>query len=347
MPPKPRLLALASTYVALFIASGCQEPPAPERPLTASPSERAQEACVSRSHRDVPYAGDARTRLDVHLPLVPRDQPVPWVLWVHGGGWAGGNKQSVELFALRQTCRGFAVATIDYRLSFEARFPAPLADLRAALRHLRAHADDYDLDPDKVVVWGASAGGHLAALLALTEGEKAFDRPDDRHRKVSTAVRGVIDWWGPSSFSEFDADFGLRCPQHKCHTCEGSAESRLLGCEVRRCAPRARRASPLTYVKPHAPPFLLQHGRDDCTVPAAQSQRLAEALRAAGNDVQLEIIPGARHGDGAWLRPDVMAAVDGFLDRRLGRAPLSQTPLPVPQAWRAPRVPAQPKTLLR
>lgn len=317
-----RILRFVTFTLVLGPLFACEQPPTQRHAAPPATAPFAS-ACLGETHLEVAYAADKRTRLDVFLPKAPRQRPVPWVLWVHGGGWAGGSKTSVETFALRQTCRGYAVVAVDYRLSFEARHPAALADLRAALRFVRANASDYQLDPDSVVLWGASAGGHLASLLALTQDQKHLDRRDDPHRKIPLSVRGVIAWWAPSSFSRFDEDFGETCPTRTCHTCEGSSESRYLGCGVKTCPERARRASPVTWVHAKAPPFLLQHGSDDCTVPAAQSQRFAEALAAAGAPVQLEILPGGRHGDGTWLGSQVRASVDGFLDRHLQTSAIS------------------------
>ncbi|MDX2021296.1 MAG: alpha/beta hydrolase [Deltaproteobacteria bacterium] len=283
---------------------------------------RAIDACVGQKIANVAYARGKHNQLDLYLPQTPREQPMPWVMWIHGGGWSGGSRESVALFALRQACRGYAVATVDYRLSREAVFPAQVADVRAALRFLKAKADDFNLSPSNVVLWGSSAGGHLAALVGLTHDQRRlpnFDRSDDPFVKVSTAVRGVIDWWGPSSFVPFDADFGSTCPQRKCHTCAQSPESKLIGCEVRKCGARARAASPITYVTSSAPPFLIQHGDSDCTVPWPQSQRLAEALLKVNVPVELTLVPRGRHGDAAWVRPEVKAAVDDFIDNAVPR----------------------------
>lgn len=320
--------ALGLAAIFLFVA--CKDPPPP--PARAEPSFEAAlaatKACLGPTFMNVPYAKDKRTKLDVFLPKAPRQLPVPWVMWIHGGGWAGGTRESVATFALRQTCRGYAVVSVDYRLSFEARYPAALSDLRAALRFVQANATTYELDGNNVILWGASAGAHLASLMALTAEQKHLDRPDDPHRKRPMGMRGVIAWWTPASFAEFDADFDETCPQHTCHTCLGSPESRFLGCEVKSCLERARRASPVTWVHAKAPPFLLQHGSHDCTVPVAQSHRFAEALRKAGASVELQIVPGGRHGDGSWLGSAVRAAVDGFIDRTVHAAAVSDMPVP-------------------
>ncbi len=335
---RTRSLSLLIPLLAVLAGSGCKQRSSPAPAASEPEDETPSSGCIAASFKDVAYAKDKRTRLDVYLPDKPREQPMPWVVWVHGGGWAGGSRNSVETFAIRQTCRGYAVVAVDYRLSFEARFPAALSDLRAALRYVRAHATEFNLDPENVIVWGASAGGHLASMLALTSQEKSFDRKDDRHRQVPITVRGVIGWWTPTSFPEFDEDFGLKCLQRTCHTCEGSAESRFLGCEVKKCTQRARRASPISWVNKHAPPFLLSHGSQDCTVPEAQSTRLADALKAVGANVQLQIVPNGRHGDGTWLKPEVMASVDQFIDHHLQARALSGLPAEAPAAPRVPFV---------
>jgi acetyl esterase/lipase len=260
--------------------------------------------------------------LDLYLP-VP-DQARPVVLFLHGGGWGLGTRREVgppfdgwrPSFFERLAQAGFAVASADYRLTGEAAFPAQLHDVKAAVRWLRRNAGEYGLAGDRIVAWGASAGGHLAALLGLTgavpglegtvgeerlpgpprPGVAAADRP-----VVSSAVAAVVDWYGPADLLSMDAQSDGSGPMR--HDSPESPESRLIGGRLSELPGLARIASPVSHVRPGAPPFLIMHGTADHAVPLAQSQSLADALEAAGSPAETAWIGGSDH---MWLgAPDV------------------------------------------
>jgi acetyl esterase/lipase len=208
---------------------------------------------------------------------------------------------------------GIAVASIDYRLSGEAVWPAQLHDAKAAVRWLRARADELGIDPDRIAAWGESAGGHLAELLGLTiddaelEGDVGITGP-------SSAVSAVVAWYAPSDVAAVATDLGADPAD------PSTRESQLLGAPPRTVPELAAQASPVTHVSSDAPPFLLLHGLDDRFVPCVQSDRLYALLEAAGVDVELELYEGADH---MWLgSPDAAAkALDHTIDglrRRLG-----------------------------
>jgi acetyl esterase/lipase len=246
--------------------------------------------------------------LDLHRPDGPTP---PVVVFLHGGGWRVGSRGafgpayadwSPTPFA-RLAAAGVAVASLDYRLSGEARFPAQLDDVTAGLAWLRAHAGCVGVDASRVVLWGESAGGHLAALLGLADPQ----------------VRGVVDWYGPADLTALVADAAAGGISAVDVGAADSREALLLGAPAASDPERARRAGPVAHVHPGAPPFLLRHGTADRFVPSRQSERLAEALREAGVDVRLDLVEGADH---MWLgRPDVAeAAFDdavAFVLRRL------------------------------
>jgi acetyl esterase/lipase len=185
--------------------------------------------------------------------------------------------------------RGIAVASINYRLSSEAKFPAALDDARLAVRFLRANASEYRLDPARVLVFGQSAGGNLASMLGLTlVGDEA--------------LVGVVDWFGPADFASLDADAKAQgCPAD--HGAADSPESAYLGKPVGDAPELANAASPLQHIHAAAPPFLLQKGAQDCLIPVAQSQKFQAALREAGVEAALDILPGAGHGDMGLSKP--------------------------------------------
>ena len=247
--------------------------------------------------------------LDLHLPPGHRpgtDPAVPLVVFVHGGGWMRGHRRMVTPgFAAwqpgpltRLAARGFAVASVDYRLSGEARFPAPLEDVAAAMDWLAEHQDEYGFDAGRTVLWGESAGAHLAALLALR----------GTHR-----VRGVVDWYGPADLLGF-ADLGPETALSD--DPRDTREARLLGGPPQDLPELAREASPVHHVHPDAPPFLIAHGTADRAVPYAQSADLAAALTKAGVQVRFDTVEGAGHmWQGLTDLEPVFEAVADFAQR--------------------------------
>ena len=253
----------------------------------------------------VPYAalpGARPLELDLYLPA---ERPAPVVVFVHGGGWRLGSRHSAgpaysgtsPFEAV--TRAGVAVASVDHRLSGEARWPAPLHDVKAAVRWLRARAGELGVDPQRVYAWGESAGGHLAALLGLT-GDRPELEGDVGVTGPSSAVGAVAAWYAPSDLPALAADLGTD------PMAADSREAQLLGAPVPTVPDLAAEASPVTHVSPGAPPFLLLHGTADPVVPYEQSETLAEALRAVGADVQLDPVPGAGHGFDGHPNPDAL-----------------------------------------
>ncbi|RKS09274.1 acetyl esterase/lipase [Nocardiopsis sp. Huas11] len=254
--------------------------------------------------------------LDLHRPSAA-DRPVPVVLWLHGGGWFTGDRTLAPDLAHHVRATGFAYASIEYRLSGQALFPAQLHDVRAAIRFLRARAGQYGLDPGAVGAWGASAGGHLAALVGLT-GHLA-DLPGEEETGGDPSVRAVAESYGPVDLAAVAAE-AARAGRDPA----SSPEARLLGGPPSERAELARYANPLTWVSPAAPPFQISHGTGDDLVSHTQSERLHEALAAVGVPSDLYLLDGYRHG---FLNPagrlDVRTAAlmdDGRLAAE-GRAP--------------------------
>lgn len=260
-----------------------------------------------RAIRDLEYArvGSRALQLDLYLPE-KAEGPLPLVIWIHGGAWRAGSRSNCPAVPL--VPRGYAVASISYRFSQEAVFPAQIHDCKAAVRWLRAHARDYSVDPNRFGVWGASAGGHLAALLGTSGGVQELEG-DIGTPGVSSRVQAVCDWFGPTDF--------LRIGEHPSridHYAADSPESQLLGGPVLENREKAARASPITYVSRDDPPFLIMHGDQDPLVPYQQSELLHEALKKAGVDSTLQIVKGAGHG---FRMPEVLPAVQAFFDRHL------------------------------
>ena len=281
--------------------------------VAASSLEQPLPMSLTSVYRDLPYVRDGgpRQRLDLYVPTppVPRvwEQPLttvtrrlPLIVWIHGGAWIIGQKE--DTVPLEWLAQGYAVASIGYRLSGEAIFPAQLRDVKAAIRWLRAHADRYALDSSRIVVWGESAGGHLAALLGTTGDVSSLDVGD--HLDRSSRVNGVIDFYGNVDLVA-DASANPSVGNVK------SPHSQLLGGPVLERRDLARQANPLAYVSQDDPPFLVVHGDADRNVPHAQSVLLVDALRAAGVPVTFYSVVGGGHGD--FADPRVRQLVTDFL----------------------------------
>jgi acetyl esterase/lipase len=223
--------------------------------------------------------------LDLYRP--DGETPKPLILFIHGGGWVGGNTRhsgALENFPLalaQLASEGFVVASVEYRLSSEAPFPAALQDVRTALRYLKDNSGKYRIDPHKVAVWGGSAGGQLAALAAASCGDQTLDAAPAI--AGSECVQGAVVWYGVFDFEPVVA------------ARPDAPVSRYLACDEL-CAPATvRRASPMSYVSSGDPPFLLIHGEQDRTVDVGQSRSFESALRKAGVEVRSLYIPGVDH----------------------------------------------------
>ncbi len=235
-------------------------------------------------------------QLDVWVPSA--ETPPPLVVWIHGGAWMGGDRRYLpetlrpnQLFdALLEA--GLAVATIDYRHALEAPFPAQLHDAKAAVRYLRAHADVLGIDTARVGVAGESAGGHLAALLALTASRSDLEGHSGV-RGTSSAVDVAVDWYGVADLSTMPR---MTPPPHIVEKLPPEFATPPEDFLLRGTDDATRAdASPITHVTPQAPPFLLVHGTTDWLVPYSQSEQLHAALTAAGVDSRLEPVEGAEH----------------------------------------------------
>jgi len=279
-------------------------PPPPFLP----PSPPVVGADGTRRFEGVTYATTFGYRprvLDVHVP--PGDEAVPAVVWIHGGGWMDGDRRyppptvSAELLFGSILKAGLAVVTIDYRHSLEAPFPAQLHDVKAAIRYVRHFADTLGIDADRIGVWGESAGGHLAALAALTRpgsGDGSLEGTEGIP-EGNTAVQAAVDWYGVSDIASAATAFPpqLAAPSQDASHADAPLDpyTALLGAAPGERPDLARAASPVTYAGPAAPPFLLVHGTADALVPYQQSELLAERLQMHDGVVELVPVDGADH----------------------------------------------------
>ncbi len=296
MKSRPLLL----TVLLATLVSGHGQGPQPALPTGA------------QAHRNLAYVagGHERQKLDLYLPEKKGAAPLPVIIWVHGGGWQNGSKDGCPPLRAGYLARGYAVASLGYRLSSHAVFPAQIEDCKAALRWLRAHAAEYGLDPQRFGVWGSSAGGHLVALLGTSGEVKEFEV--GAHLDQTSRVQAVCDFYGPTDFRVF-----VTTPGYESHATDTSPEAKLLGGAVLPNPAKAARVNPITYVTPDDPAFLIVHGDKDATVPINQSQLLFDALKKSGVSAHIHTIRGAGHGGPGFSGKDLDALVRTFFDERL------------------------------
>jgi len=271
---------------------------------------RSEEKPTFSVQCDIEYAAfdGGRLLLDHYLPKNV-EQP-PLVVWLHGGAWRRGSKDDMPLTRLIES--GYAVASIDYRLSPVARFPAQIHDCKAAIRYLRANQAELGFDASRIAVAGASAGGHLAALVGTTNGNEKLESTVGEHPDVSSSVQAIIDYYGPTNFTTIlqqSTPHGLsvRVP----------ALELLLGGQPKQKPELARLASPVDHVDAADPPLLIFHGDQDPQVPINQSHELHAAYKAHELPVQFEVVHGAAHGGEAFYDAERTAIVERFLEEHL------------------------------
>ena len=273
-----------------------------------------QSSLISNSFTDIAFTNlEHPKKLDLYLPTAGK-APYPVIIWFHGGGWYIGDKQDgIALLAGPFLAKGYAVVSANYRMSWREPFPAQIHDAKAAVRWVRANAAKYNLNQNKIIAAGASAGGHLAALLGTSYGVSELEDPSLGNGECSSRVDGVIEWYAPVNFLSIDAQHLSLC-QDPYHNHEDSPESHLLGDKPREIPDKARAASPLTYVRADAPPFYIIHGKADVAVPYLQSVELADALgKIAGRyKIVLELVEKANHLDDSLMNSDVMNRIMSF-----------------------------------
>ncbi|MFH1315610.1 MAG: alpha/beta hydrolase fold domain-containing protein, partial [Candidatus Uhrbacteria bacterium] len=244
--------------------------------------------------RDIEYAEVDGTslKLDLYRP-VDTDEDLPLIIWTHGGAFSSGDKSDVSSMCQRLATDGFSVASLNFRLSGQAIWPAQIHDSKAAVRWLRANADNYNIDPDRIGVIGSSSGGHLAAVLGTTAGVEEIDGTVGNYDNVSTQVQAVVDMFGPVDFVSLSSDCAGVCVLD--HDDSESPESRYLGCALPDCLEKAGLASATPYIDSSDPPFLIIHGDQDTTIPMAQSVNFASELNQAGVEAEFIEATGFAH----------------------------------------------------
>lgn len=290
--------------------------------ITASEGPAAFKTVYSDVHNatDIPYADESEAqKLDIYFPDKIAG-PYPVIVSIHGGGYCSGDKMGSDTVAAWEGLkRGYAVVALNYRLSGEDLFPAQIHDVKAAIRFLRANAEKYDLDPDRIAVWGSSAGGTLAAMLGTSADVQELQDLDEENADQSEKVQAVVDWCGPMNLLTMDQQFKESGIAGHFQNNPGSFGSKYLGQIVSEVPELAVQANPETYITPDDPPFFIQHGTADDWVPVQQSIEFAAQLeQVLGKDkVKLEIIEGAGHGGARFMDINNINKVLDFLDETL------------------------------
>jgi acetyl esterase/lipase len=263
-----------------------------------------------REYKDVAYAtvGGKTLALDLYMPSGVESPPL--LVWVHGGAWQNGTKAGVPKQLID---RGYAVASVDFRQSTEARFPAMVFDIKGAIRFLRASADTYGYSVDRIAIAGNSSGGHLVALVGVTNGDSALEGSVGGHTDRSSAVQAIVDYYGASNLTTILAQstpygLGVREP----------ALRLLLGDLPDAKKELARQASPVYHVTRGSPPLFLLHGDQDPQMPINQAHEIQGAYEKLGLDVTFDVLHGAAHGGDAFFAPEHLDLVLAFLRRTIG-----------------------------
>jgi acetyl esterase/lipase len=336
-----RMVLFTLALLMAFGITGCGAPTSPEIPSTvqtvatvaqATPttnvipqrapggSSSGTFASVTPTYMDLAYATVSPTqKLDLYIPSTGSG-PFPVVVMVHGGGFMMGDKaDGAGLAGVDQLlAAGYAIASINYRLSGEAKYPAQINDAKAAVRFLRANVAKYNLNPDKFGAWGASAGGNLVSLLGTTCDVTELEGADLGNVDQSSCVQAVVDWFGPIDFLAMDEQFaGTSCPQN--HNDASSPESQLVGAPIQTVPDLVYTTNPMNYITTDDAPFLIQNGSADCNIPPVQGKNLADALSAVigVDNVSYTLIDGAGHGGAQFSAAENLALVINFLDKYL------------------------------
>lgn len=278
---------------------------------------------IKRKWLDVSYGPFPEEIMDIYLPN-EGDGPFPVIVMIHGGGWCDGRKDYWEVHGgIKAVEYGFAVVSVDYRLGPEHPHPAQIQDIKAAIRFVRAHAEEYSLDASKVATWGGSAGGHLAALAGTAPNVSEFTDRSLGNPSESEEVQAVVDWFGPIWIDRSPQDFEdmLFCTDKlQREMSRGDRILKLLQCTPEELPEKAVKFSPATYITKDCPPFLIQHGTVDQTVPYLQSVDFDKALCAVIGEekVTLDLLYGQGHGGHEFQSYDNVKRITSWLKEKMG-----------------------------
>jgi acetyl esterase/lipase len=295
--PRARRLvaALAMTLMAASAISATSQP-------AGAVEVRGVEVITDIAYTDPVPATTRGNLLDLYIPQLPGEQELPLVIWTSGSAWFSDNgKAGAEAIAEEFNPRGYAVAGVSVRSSFQVKFPGQLFDIRAAIRWLRSHADEHNIDPDRIAIMGNSSGGWVSAIAATTGDILRLDGEPDVGG-VSSAVQAAVPFFPPTAFLLMDQQtleqketYDLAFLPVIVHDAPFSPESSLIGCPIQTCPEATEAANPITYVNGLEPPIQVYHGSFDPLLPPGQSEALYEAVQAVGGEASFTLVDGAGH----------------------------------------------------
>lgn len=292
-----------------------------DKPHYAFPSviPAAKTDQVTRKMYDLAYASvSPAQKLDIYWPT-EGNGPFPVIVAIHGGAFIGGDKRDAQLSPMLEGLkRGYAVVSINYRMSGEAIFPALVQDLKAAIRWVRANAETFLFDPNRIATWGGSAGGYLSLMAGVSSGVIELASPTLGNPDQPDNVQAVVAWFPPTDFLKMDTQLshsGFEPPAEFAHSAANSPESLILGKQITEIPEWVKTANPESYIHPGLPLFFIQHGTHDSTVPYQQSMNFAAKLDAISpHSVTYELLLNAQHADPAFEAPRNVQKVIDFLD---------------------------------
>ena len=281
---------------------------------------KAKTAGIKNKWLDIAYANlSAAQKLDIYLPD-DSSKTYPVIISVHGGAFLGGDKADGQVNPMLEGLkRGYALVSINYRLSGEALFPKNINDVKAAIRWVKANAAKYKLKADKIALWGGSAGGNLVSLAGTSGNVKELEDVSLGNANQSSLVQAVVDWFGPCDFLKMDEQLIATGNGKPDHSEANSPESKVLGQKITAIPEKVQSANPETYITKDDPPFLVMHGSKDQLVPTQQSENFAAKLKAVLGEkkVTLHILQGAKHGGPEFEEAENLNMVFAFLDKYL------------------------------
>jgi len=252
------------------------------------------------------WYGASRDALTMTVVYKRDQKPRPTLVWISGGAWQQVDSCVYLPEQLYLMDRGYNVAAINYRNSNAALFPAQIEDLKAGIRYLRAHAEEFGIDKDRIAAMGESAGGHLALMVGVTGNIRDYDVGDNLDQ--SSAVNCAVSWYGPTDFAALGEGRSDEPTSPECLLYGATAEKDPEAC---------RKASPISYVDENTPPIMMIHGNADQLVPLEQSELMYQALEKAGVETEFYVVEGANHGDPMFASPEVQSLIAAFLDKHL------------------------------
>ncbi|MBP2656443.1 MAG: lipase [Firmicutes bacterium] len=273
-------------------------------------------------YEQVPMRGYDNVAMQMDVLKPKKAEKMPAIVFITGGGFINANKDSYIQQRMALAEAGYVVASIEYRVAPTAKFPQPLEDVKAAIRYLKANADKFNINANKIGVLGESAGGYLSAMAGTTNGTKLFDKGENLNQNSN--IQAVVDIYGLSDLTRVGADFSKEVQE--AHKSAGATEalwvngSSVFGGKdggILANPEEAKAANPLTYISKKTPPFLLMHGDKDTLVSPSQTEILHQALVAHGIESTRYVVRGAQHGGVYWVQPEVMQVVIDFFDKHL------------------------------